>query len=205
MYKYVFLVLLFFLFTKTVKSQETQFGILAGPSIIDIEIDDPFAAGNSYTVINVGAFLDLPFSERWGLKSQVLYHTRSIQDYLNQSSTVMFHNFKLETTALDIQPLLKYDVKNTYDSGFYILGGPRVSFILSTSQFDGDTQGDFDDFYKSTNFGLNLGFGFTFLKHFGFQGLFDYGLTEIVDIDNTNAKTLGAYFLLEANLTSLLK
>ena len=62
---------------------------------------------------------------------------------------------------LDISAFLKFDVNNSYGSGFYLKVGIRYSLVLSAKTFEG--KADVKDAFKNSNFGLVGGFGSCFL------------------------------------------
>lgn len=96
---------------------------------------------------------------------------------------------------------LKFDVNRSYKEGFYLLLGPRISFISNaTDEFNEDVS----DFYAKTRIAVQLGLGIHFLKHFGFELVGDYGVSDILNSEDLEGTTAGGYALFTVNLESIL-
>ncbi|CAN5402575.1 porin family protein [soil metagenome] len=91
---------------------------------------------------------------------------------------------KLNLSYVNIPVLLKY--KN---QGLSLVAGPQLGLLVSAKEDDGSNTTDIKDQFKSTDFGLVLGAGYTTLSGFGFDARYQLGLSNIAeDIDpNINA------------------
>ena len=148
--------------------------------------------------IHFGVFGDYQFSNRFGVKLNMQYN-RSYEMYRFFFTT----NNEFNINSIQLIPHLKFDVatESGYNKGGYLLVGPRMNIVLSAEDEFGN---DVSDFYKSTNFGVQLGFGFTIAKMFAIEILGDYGFSDISESDPMEIKTAGAYINLNFNLESII-
>jgi len=194
--------IIFTLITFNLYPQKVNFGLNVGAYYTDYEINGQISGGESTNAVpfTIGGFLDYQFNESFGIKSVALLDFATEEFIIQLSGLSNFQFFTIKKTSLLITPLLKYEVNKDYNKGFYLLGGPRVSFVLSSKDNDGNK---IDDFYNSTNFGAQLGFGTSLLEHFYFELVGDYGLSNTLDSDNSDAQTVSAYLNLGVNLESI--
>jgi len=178
-------------------AQEISYGLVLGSNIKDIEVKGDLNAGSSYGLINFGGFFDYQLNQSLGVKSNLLY-SKTIDEYNSPGS---FSTIEFKIATVQFHPLIKFDTNKEYNKGFYLIGGPRFSFILNVKDEDGDKV---EDFYKGTNFGAMFGFGVVFLKHFGFELIGDFGLSNMLDIEDNKTTTAGAFANLTLNLESLI-
>jgi len=141
-------------------------------------------------------------SNHLGAKSYLLYTNTDNGDYTFYSNPDV--NFKnTESKTLQLHLLLKYDVSKKYDKGFYTLGGLRVTNLLDVQS---DQYSNLDDeFFKKTNYGILLGVGVNFAKHYSLELVGDRSISNPNRSDKYKAKTLGAYFNFLINIESFLQ
>ncbi len=203
---YLFLFLICLTHT-AVKAQELSYGVLLGANAKDIEIEgDGLSAGAAYSVFNypgfpldIGVYVDYALDASFGIKTN-LYYGKTVQEYYTD---INFRNIPLLVEQITLQPMLKYDVNKEYGKGFYLLAGPRASFVISSKFADSDV-GDADGFLKGSNFGAGIGFGFSFSKTIGFEMMGDYGLSNLLNSSDMKTKTAGASVNLYVNLEEIL-
>lgn len=194
---------LLFLISISVVSQDLRYGVLLGANFYDIEIDGPLIAGSANSPLNIGGFVDYKIANRYGLKAHLIYNTTSEGSYVYYGSNDVqkfFDSAKLKT--LQLHSLFKYDVKNDYNKGFYLLGGFRMTNVLDAKS---DKNEDLRDFYNKVNLGYMFGFGTTFLKNFSFELVGDRSMTNTVDFENNKSRNWGCYANLLFNLEPLFK
>lgn len=182
-------------------SQNLSYGVLLGGSLYDIEIKGDITAGTAYSNLNYGAFAEYNFNESIGVRLNLLFNTAREKGYsfsYNDASYSLFSEAELST--FQVHGLVKYDVNKAYRKGFYVIGGLRFTSISEI-----DSEVDLDDFYEKNNFGVLLGFGTTFLKHFSIEFLADYNITDTIDVEDNKASNLGAYANLLIHLESIFK
>jgi hypothetical protein len=185
-----------------INAQELSFGPIIGLNSYDIEVDGPLTAEGANSSLNFGGFLDYNFKNNFGIRGNILYNSVTENGYSitenGIGSDFLFEEAKYN--AIQIQGLLKYDVNEEYNKGFYLIGGLRMSAILSAESNNEDIK----DFYNSTSFGVMLGFGVNFLKYFGVELIPDYNITNTIDSNDNKSKNFGAYLNLTFNLKPLL-
>ena len=192
--KTINLCLIFTLFFTISKAQNLSYGALVGGNFYHSNNDNSqnqfISDGNTFA-INLGGYLEYNFNENIGIKTELTINKKELS-YENSA------NFKLN--FIEISPNLKYDFGNEYRKGFYMLIGPRLSF-LTKAEVEGS---DATDIFKKTNIGLQLGLGQRIFKFIDVQGKFDYGVTPFFEKDDNKSKFFGAYISLNVDLEKLL-
>lgn len=209
MKKQFLFIAIFALTLSTLSAQNISYGIMLGANFNNIEIDgEGLSAGASYSAfkqpgvpIDLGGYVDFQLNESMGIKTNVFYSKTKAEYQLG--SLGRYSEVDWVTASIQLQPLFKYDVNSDYGKGFYLLAGPRIAFV--TDQKDARNNLEGDDFYKSTNFGADLGFGFTISGIIGFEIIGNYGLSNLIDSDDFKTTTAGAYANLYFNLDKLIK
>jgi hypothetical protein len=190
------------LIINTANSQTLNYGVLLGRNSYDIEIDGPIYASSGHSGINIGGFAEYKLNKHFGARGVLLYSKTTESDYYVFVSGVghrkLFEEPKLKT--LQIHTLLKFDVRNEYNKGFYLISGFRMTKIL-----DAINEGnDIKEFYKDSNFGFMCGFGVNFAKHFGLEIIPETNITNTLDSDKNKARyNFGVYGNLTVNLATL--
>ncbi|MCX7546386.1 outer membrane beta-barrel protein [Xanthomarina sp. F1114] len=195
-----------FIFTATsMFSQNLSYGLVLGASYMDGTVErSSNRITASYTEkpnIHFGAFADYQFLKRFGVKLNLQYN-KSYEKYtLNYIPNYKVAEFNIN--SIQLIPHIKFDMasKSGYNKGGYLLLGPRMSFVLSAKDQDNN---DVTDFYKSTNFGAQFGFGFIIAKMFAIELVGDYGFSDISESDPMEIRTVGAYLNLNFNLESII-
>lgn len=88
---------------------------------------------------------------------------------------------RFKTDYLNLPLMVKYKVSDN----FYFDAGPQIGFLLSAKdEYDSPISGEDDakDFFKSTDFGANVGLGYVLDNGLGFYGRYNAGLSNINDI-----------------------
>ena len=157
--------ILILLLTLNSFSQTMNYGLILGINSTD---SDSFFGNSIYPSdgfgldgFNVGAYLDYPISNKFGVKNYLTFNS-DVETYKNAISTQQsFSDLDININSIQLSSLLKYHFNNEYNQGFYLLSGPRISNILST-----ESQASFElnDTHKNFNFGLQFGFGFKIFK-----------------------------------------
>lgn len=172
-----------------------------GTNAYDIQISNVGNSG-SYSKYNIGGFFEHQMTNHLGAKSYLLYTNTDNGDYIFYSNPDF--NFKnTESKTLQLHLLMKYDVSKEYNKVFYVMGGLRTTSLLDVTS-DEFTNLD-DEFFKKTNYGVLLGFGVNFAKHYSLELVGDRNITNPNNSDNYKAKTLGVYFNFLINIESILQ
>ena len=176
--KKINLCLIFILFFTNSQAQKLSYGALIGGNFYQSNNDsssNQFLSDANPFAINLGGYLEYNFNENIGVKTDLTFNKKELS-YENST------NFKLN--FIDISPNLKYDFGNEYRKGFYMLIGPRFSF-LTNAEVEGE---DASDIFNKTNIGLQLGLGQRIFNYIDIQGKFDYGITPFFENENNKSK-----------------
>jgi len=175
-----------------IQAQDMRFGVKAGINIAngagDVEDAD------SKIGLHIGGFAEFMFSEKFAFQPELLY---SMQGYkYEESETVLGETFtaeeKIKLDYINIPLIFKYYATE----GLAIEAGPQIGFLASAnsefevSGFGEDESGEEDikDFYKSLDYGLNVGLSYTLDMGVMFGARYYYGLANIADSDDFDEK-----------------
>ncbi|AWI25855.1 outer membrane beta-barrel protein [Flavobacterium pallidum] len=183
-------------------SQKMRYGALMGMNAYDIEVSGPLIAGGGLSGLNVGGFMDYQFSTHCGLKVNMIFNQTTETDYGPLESGTFYELFdEAKLTTLQFQPLIKFDVNKVYAKGFYLQGGFNMVNVLSAKDDEGTSV---KSFYNSSSISGMFGFGVTFLKHYSFELMGSYSLTNTIGYPESKAKNIGAYTNLVIDIESFL-
>lgn len=197
--KYLTICILFSSFL--IKAQDVSYGVLLGSSGYDNDIKGYLEAGGGYDVLHFGVYIDRQISKKIGLKTNLIYgKNKDTRYYINapKSYTILDD---IKYSKIDFQPHIKYNFKNQYGKGFYMLLGPRLSLVFNVENENGDK---IEDFYKSTRFGGQLGFGTSLSKYLSLEFIGDYGFSNFLENKIDKGTTLGGNLNLIINLETLI-
>lgn len=152
-----------------VSAQEFNFGAKAGFNIANVSGDNSgeFDAVTSY---HFGVMAEIPVATKFSFQPELLYSRQGF----SIGDDVVAMNY------LNVPLMGKYYVAK----GFSIEAGPQVGFLLSA-----DAEGtDVKDLYKTLDFGVNLGLGYKLDNGLNFGVRYNFGLSNVNDIDGLNDK-----------------
>ncbi|WP_157811526.1 porin family protein [Lacinutrix sp. Bg11-31] len=180
------------------QAQELNYGITLGGNLYEIYANSALNPSNS-TIRNeagtkkfklyVGGFADYGFTKNIGAKALIAFNQKTLA-----AGEVVDFSF------LDISPSLKYSFGENYNDGFYLLIGPRFSFLLN-AEFNGE---DVKDNFENSNIGFQLGAGTSIYEFLELELRLDYGLTALYDVLGNDRKIFGGILALNLNLEKLL-
>ncbi len=207
--KKIIVVFIFIISFFSINAQKISYGLNIGINGYDIDGKDKITSSDGFSFFNFGVYLDLKLTNKLGVKGNITYSREREGVYAIYRTDrfgfpileKIFSKSKLSN--IHFYPLLKFDLDADYGKGFYLVGGPRISFIFS-SKFEGVQNINSNDFYKSTNAGIMIGFGTTFSKHFGFELIGDYLITNKINFENQKITNFGGFFNFTINLESIL-
>ena len=183
-------------------AQELSYGALLGFNAYDIDIEGPLNAGAGYSGLNLGGFVEYQLNSSFGIKGNLLFNSVKEDNFyiVNNRTVTAYLADEIKVNSLQVHGLLKYDVNREYNKGFYVLGGFRMTNILS-AKADGEK---IEDFYNKSNFGAMLGFGVNFAQHFGFEFIPEVNISNTLDSESNKAKNFGGYINFTINLESII-
>lgn len=150
-------------------AQKTQFGVKAGVNFATLAGDSDGAS--SIVGFNVGGFAEIKISEKFSIQPELLYSTQGAE-IDSDGETVDFN-----LSYLNIPIMAKYYVAPKFSLEL----GPQIGFLTSAK---GEAMGvsvDIEDFFKSTDFGLNFGAGYDFTDKFSASVRYNLGLSNIAE------------------------
>ena len=202
MKKNILIIMLFFIFNYS-KAQNFSYGAILGYNGYDVEVDGPIYAGNGFSGLNFGGFVEYKINHSFGVRGNLIYSNLHEGKYAilngNQLIGTLFE--KSEIKSIQFHTLLKFDVDRRYDKGFYLIGGFRLTNNVDV-KIDGNTN---DSFYRKMNLGGMFGFGLNFAKYFGLELIPEVNLTNTIDSEINKSENYGAYLNLTVNIEEMLK
>ena len=128
---------------------QIQFGVKAGANLSNISGQDQ--SGNSSLIgLNAGVFANVPISGSFSFAPEVLYSGEGAK---NTQAGV---EYTLRENYLNVPLLIKWK----HESGFNVVTGPQVGFLLSANIKAQGQSEDVKSSFKSTDFGWDFGVGY---------------------------------------------
>lgn len=155
----------------TAFSQEIDLGIKAGANFANISDVSDFS---SKTGFQAGIFAGIKFTDKVGIQADMLYS--------QQGAKFKFGDFDL--TYINVPIVVKYYLIQ----GLNIQAGPQFGFIVD-DKISVDL-GDVTNDAKAKNFDLSgvVGAGYDFPFGIRLDARYNFGLTEVSEIDGTDGK-----------------
>ena len=170
--KKLILVVLIIFTTTHLKAQNFSYGMGFGPSftvISDFGFNKPSTPkGVGFQIYGMGNY---KLNKKLSIDSKLGFDNRKI----TYSAALLESEFKASISYITLNPSLKIDLGSRENKGVYLKAGARLSFLISAKERV--LRNDAKDLFKSTNFGVNSGFGFDFNDYFGAELIFDYAIT----------------------------
>ncbi|MBT8271522.1 MAG: PorT family protein [Flavobacteriaceae bacterium] len=135
------------------------------------------------TSLTGGVFFELALVNSLGLRTEANYMRKGSEynEVIEDSELDYSYSGKVTIDYLGFTPMLLYEVI----PGLTVEAGPEVAFRLAaTDEYESDFdsgEDDWKDFVKSTDFGVNLGLGYTFDFGLDLNARYSIGLTDWVD------------------------
>ena len=201
MKKTSFIIILMTIFINTTFSQKLKYGLYLGMNAYDIEIEGPYAASGGHSYINFGLFGDYQLSNRFGVKANIFYNKTRESNYDRYTGTYTSDLFgDVKYSSLQLQGLLKYDVRRDYNKGFYLLGGARLTNISKVT-FEENREFE-DQLLNKTNLGAVLGFGTSITRYINFELMADKSISNPFNLTDAKSSNVGVYGNINVNLSS---
>lgn len=201
MKKTIILVSLFLAFS-TSKAQEISYGlVLGGEAFMSANNSGGvrFSVKKSF-ITNFGGYAEYNFNNKIGIKTELTFNKKQVTYHYFVFDIPQKQAFDL--SFFEISPSLKYDFGDEYRRGFYMLIGPKVSFITTVTA---DTE-DAKKIFNTTNIGAHLGFGQRIAKIADLQLKLDYEITPFFETTKDRQSNFaGAYISLNIDIESIIK
>jgi len=170
MKKLIFTLALMALLYASAVAQGLGVGIKAGANFANLSTDD--FSTSSITSYHVGAYVNINFSEKWGITPEVLWSAQGAE----------IDNAKLNTDYITVPILLRWRIIKLIS----LEAGPQFNF-LTNAKLENYT-GNIEDQLKNNTYSIAVG-GLVHLP-LGFNGGLRYviGMSDLSDIDNVELK-----------------
>ena len=142
-------------------AQDIKFGVKAGANFSNLTGD---ADTDGITSFYVGGLADFTISEKFHVQPELLYSMEGGED--------------AEISYLRIPIMAKYYLME----GFNLQAGPVVGFKVGADD-------NIDEFTTSTDFGLGLGAAYELASGLFFDARYNFGLSNISDVDGFDVGT----------------
>lgn len=199
--KKIFVISFIFLVSNLTKAQDFSYGPIIGYSFYEIGNNNgtfQFLTDKNNT-INLGAYLEYQFTDNLGVKTELIIIKK--EAYFKSSSSFLTSEDKFNFSFVEINPNLKYDFGEEYRSGFYMLIGPKISFITKATLENEDVKDDFESFI----YGAQIGFGYRIFKFIDLQTKIEYDIAPFIKFENDRkSQFFGANISLNLDLEKLI-
>ena len=162
------LFLLIFLIPFLLQGQGVGVGIKAGANWANQDVSNVDV--NTITSYHVGAYVNLNFSDKWGITPELLYSVYGSE----------LDNVKLDLDYVAVPVMLRFKPISLLS----LEAGPQFSF-LTKANFDGT---DVKDQLKNNDFGLAFGAGLHLPLGFNAGARYVLGFTDISDVSTESVK-----------------
>ena len=174
--KQICFIILSFLFAATSFSQ-VEYGVKGGLNLATVRYlnDDNTKARLGF---NTGFFAEVPVQENLFVRPELLYSSKGYAYSAAQYS----REGVLKLNYINIPLLIGFRPSNKVA----LLAGPEIGFLQkSVSKSQGITT-DMTSFYRHFDVGFDLGIAYSVNKFFGFEGRYNYGFKDLVNVLVTN-------------------
>lgn len=151
-------------------AQQTRFGVKGGLNVASFAGGDYWDA-KSLVGFHVGAFAEIKVIERLAIQPEILFSTQGAK-----LESAFDTDVDAKLNYINVPVLAKFFITKK----FTVEAGPQIGFLVSAKE-DGD---DAKDFYKSTDFGFNLGAGYNFTDDLSVGIRYTIGFSNIADYES---------------------
>ena len=164
-----FLSVLLFLVPFVIHAQGIGLGIKAGANFANQDIADMDI--KTVTDFHIGAYVNLNFSDKWGITPEVLYSAYASE----------WNNAKVDLDYVSIPVMLRFKPIGLLS----LEAGPQFGFLTKANI---ENAGDVMDQFKNNDFGLAFGAGLHLPLGFNAGARYVLGFTDISDISAESIK-----------------
>ena len=154
-----------------------QYGVKTGVNFSDIKFSENGTSETaSGTGFLAGFYVALPMGNNFKIQPELFYN--NINGKMDEET--------LNLNYLSLSVLPKYSFNST---GFSILAGPQIGFLLSAKNTDNGVTEDVKNYFKSNDFSLVVGAEYAFPGGINFSARYNAGLANVFKGINTTDKT----------------
>ncbi|KAB1068350.1 PorT family protein [Tamlana haliotis] len=167
--KKILLSSLFLLGLANLNAQNIQYGIKGGLNFANVYGDNTENI-DMVTAFNFGAMAEIPFSEKFSFQPELLFSGAGFS--IDEDVTALNY--------INLPLMGKYYITNRLS----LEAGPQIGFLVSAKHEDLDVK----DAYNTVDFGLSAGLGYKLNNGLNFGVRYNYGLTDINNIEGLSSK-----------------
>ncbi|UOK42494.1 MULTISPECIES: porin family protein [Flavobacterium] len=180
------------------QDKEMRFGVKGGMNVSTLTGDAEDA--KSLVGIHIGGFMEYKINDKFAIQPELLFSMQGAKteytDFDGFETVNVEEKYKLN--YLNIPIMAKYYANEKLS----IEAGPQIGFLLSAkdevSAYGETVEVDFKDYVKSMDFGLNIGVGYDFTDNIFAGARYNFGLSDINDIDESSDEIHNGVFSLSA-------
>ena len=170
-------------------AQKAEFGVKGGVNIASQKFSGTGAPSPSaVTAFQVGAFVDVKISDKFSIQPELLYSLQGSSYDYKVGSVDTKNTFKF--AYINVPVMFKYYAAEK----FSLEAGPQIGFLTS-AELETETMGvsgtlDVKSYFKSVDFGLNIGAGYDFTEKFSAGVRYNLGLTNVAKNDDGSGDSI---------------
>ncbi|MVO08140.1 outer membrane beta-barrel protein [Flavobacterium sp. TP390] len=193
-----------FLLCQSITAQELSYGPMIGFTGYDVNINGPINGGAGFSGLNFGGFIDYQLNASFGVRGSINYSVVKEDNYgaiVDRTWNNLFEEAKIQ--LLQFNGLVRFDVNKSYNKGFYLTSGLKLSNALNV-KIDGDKN---DDFYAKTYLNFMFGLGVMLNKDISFEFIPEINVSNTLDYlsEQNTSKNYGATLNITCNLDPIFR
>lgn len=166
---------------RTPMSVQTRFGVRAGVSLANLEVDDDVNPGNvpntnTKTSFVGGFFVNIPVGGMFRVQPELVWSGQGAKADKGSITTKTMEEYDFGYIAIPLMLQLQTN------GGFFVETGPQFSILMRAQEeyTDGTTVNVEDqDWVKKTDFGWGVGIGYLSRIGLGIDGRYNFGLSNV--------------------------
>jgi hypothetical protein len=163
-----------------VNAQEIKFGAKAGINIANINGDNTSSL-EPVAAFNFGLVTEIPISQKFSFQPEIMF---SGQGYSFEGSDGNI----VALSYLNVPLMAKYYIVK----GLSLEAGPQIGYLLSAKNESTNVK----DTFKKVDFAANLGIGYKLENGLNFGARYNFGLTNINNLEGSSSKNKNSVFQL---------
>jgi hypothetical protein len=190
--------------TSISQGQKLSYGVILGGEIL-VLVNNTGAysfRADQDIIPNLGGYLEYGFNKNIGLKTEVTFNTKkaTYSPHINNPTN---KKYPFTLNLVEVNPSIKFDFGKEYHQGFYMLLGPKFSFITKSRD---SKDNDADAIFEDSTQGVQLGLGTRIGRFVDFETKFDYEITPFFKVPNSDRQSNfgGLYMSLQVDLESII-
>lgn len=175
-------------------------GIKAGINLAQVhaEVDGESETSDMMVGFQFGGYLTYPLSQNISIQPELVFNRVGGKESGYDEDLQAEVDATLKTDYLSIPVMLRFKV----GENFHMLAGPQAGILISAKAkleaFGESIEVDIEDSYKTLDFGLTAGLGYSKNK-FGIDVRYNFGLANVADDAENDGKIQNRVFMLSVS------